>query len=147
MYAVQPSCSDPAPSEAWEYYLQLPHDPRAPGIARTTVRAVLVAHGLRELVDTAALLTSELATNAYRYAEGPASVRLNWERRRLRVSVWDNNPDLPAALAPEPDADGGRGLFLLELFSDRCGGYALGEKPFGLCGKLLWFELGPGGRP
>lgn len=143
MYAMQPPCPDPAPIEAWDYHLQLPHDPRAPGIARTTVRAILVAHGLRELVDTAALLTSELATNAYRYAQGPASLRFNWRPHRLRVTVRDDNPELPAALAPDPDADGGRGLFLLDLFSDRCGGYALGEEPFGLSGKLMWFELAP----
>ncbi|MEU3459998.1 ATP-binding protein [Streptomyces sp. NPDC006733] len=142
MYAVQPPCPDHlTPSGAWEYHLQLPHDPRAPGVARTTVRAVLVAHGLRELVDTAALLTSELATNAYRYAQGPASLRVDWEPHRLRVAVRDSNPELPAALAPDPDADGGRGLFLLDLFADRCGGYALREEPFGLSGKMMWFEL------
>ncbi|MDF9812742.1 hypothetical protein M2266_001973 [Streptomyces sp. SPB162] len=82
-----------------------------------------------------------MATNAYRYAQGHASLRLNWAPRRLRVTVRDSNPELPSVLAPDPDADGGRGLFLLDLFSDRCGGYALGEEPFGLSGKLMWFEL------
>ncbi|MFD7815870.1 ATP-binding protein [Streptomyces sp. NPDC059785] len=49
------------------YALHLPHDPRAPRVARMTLRAVLPAYGLTELLDTAELLASELTTNAYRH--------------------------------------------------------------------------------
>ncbi|GAA3792509.1 hypothetical protein ACFS5L_12200 [Streptomyces phyllanthi] len=55
----------PSPTPAWSYALHLPHDPRAPRVARMTLRAVLPAYGISELLDTAELLASELVTNAY----------------------------------------------------------------------------------
>ena len=36
----------------WAYTLHLPRDPRAPGVARSTLRAVLRVHGMAELTDT-----------------------------------------------------------------------------------------------
>ncbi|MGA4839461.1 ATP-binding protein [Streptomyces sp. G45] len=60
----------------WHYELHFPRDPRGPGIARLTLRAVLAAHGLVDLTDRAELLASELTTNSVRHTQGPASVRL-----------------------------------------------------------------------
>jgi anti-sigma regulatory factor (Ser/Thr protein kinase) len=135
-------------AEPWEYELRFPRDPRGPGIARATLHAVLAAHGLREMAGRAELLTSELATNAVRYADGPAGVRLTWLHPVLRISVWDTNPQIPAPLKPPPDLDSGRGLLILEVFADRWGGCAMGEEVFGLGGKTIWFELTLGrGRP
>ncbi|MGY1456094.1 ATP-binding protein [Streptomyces sp. SS8] len=71
----------------WEYELRFPRDPRGPGIARTTLRAVLAAHGLHDLTYRAELLASELATNSVRYAEHSPAVRLQWSYPVLRVSV------------------------------------------------------------
>ncbi|MFK4147185.1 hypothetical protein [Streptomyces sp. NPDC004065] len=51
-------------TEPWEYELHFPRDPRGPAVARTTLKAVLGAHGLGEFTDRAELLTSELTTNA-----------------------------------------------------------------------------------
>ncbi|MEV8307934.1 ATP-binding protein [Streptomyces flavidovirens] len=71
---------------------------------------------------------------------------------RLRVSVWDTNPLIPAPFDkpskllpffPEPEtghSTGGRGLLLVQLCADDWGGFHVGA---GLGGKLLWFELGP----
>ncbi|GAA1886297.1 hypothetical protein GCM10009753_13480 [Streptantibioticus ferralitis] len=134
--------STPA-SDTWEYCLHIPPDPRAPGIARDTLRSVLTRHGLPELIDKAVLLTSELTTNAFRYAEGCVSVRLDWRHPVLRVSVCDTNPELPTpfAASPEEDMIGGRGLLILDLLADRWGGYAIDKEPFGVGGKLIWFEL------
>ncbi|QUW84791.1 ATP-binding protein [Streptomyces mirabilis] len=133
----------------WHYELHFPCDPRGPGIARLTLRAVLTAHGLAELMDRAELLTSELATNSVRHTKGPASVRLQWLHPVLRVSVWDMSPDLPAlpgplgapTASPEAHADGGRGLLILGAVADRWGGCAIGDEPMGPGGKTLWFEL------
>ncbi|WP_225891519.1 ATP-binding protein [Streptomyces dioscori] len=133
----------------WHYELHFPCDPRGPGIARLTLRAVLNAHGLHELNDRAELLTSELATNSVRHTKGPASVRLQWLHPVLRVSVWDMSPDLPALpgplgalpASPGAHADGGRGLLILGLVADRWGGCAIGDAPTGPGGKTLWFEL------
>ncbi|MEV5774529.1 ATP-binding protein [Streptomyces antimycoticus] len=134
-------------TEPWEYELRFPRDPRGPGIVRATLRAVLTAHGLRELVERAALLTSELTTNSVRYSSNCASVRLRWMHPVLRVSVSDTNPELPEPLKPSTELDGGRGLFILDVLADRWGGCAMGEEPFGLAGKTVWFELAWGGPP
>ncbi|MGW0034191.1 ATP-binding protein [Streptomyces sp. NPDC003314] len=138
-------------AHSWEYELQFPCDPRAPAIARLTLRAVLHTHGLDELVDRAELLTSELATNSVRHTRGPASVRLRWEHPVLRVSVSDTSPVFPMSFPAPPDwdAEHGRGLGILELVADHWGGCCLDESLFGQSGKTIWFELraddGPGG--
>lgn len=147
--------SPPSPSQleaapTWAYTLQLPHDPCAARIARVTTRAVLAGHGMTQLVDPTELLASELVTNAYCHATGPATLRLrSLDAHRLRVSVWDANPHIPppfdmrpGPLRPVPaEADGGRGLFLVCHYAEAWGGYPLGDDLFGRGGKLLWCEL------
>jgi anti-sigma regulatory factor (Ser/Thr protein kinase) len=128
-------------SSPWAYTLQLPHDPRAPGIARCTLRAVLRAHHMAEVTETAELLTSELVTNAHLYSAEPCEFRLGArEPHRLRLSVWDANPEIPApfkgTLDPvDPEAENGRGLHLVQLCADRWGAHPLKHG-----GKLLWVE-------
>ncbi|WP_107055641.1 ATP-binding protein [Streptomyces sp. NRRL F-5135] len=144
------SLTEPAPgphpvpipfAEPWQYELRFPCDPRAPRVARTTLRAVLTAHGLAELAYRAELLASELTTNSVRHTKGPASVRLHWLFPVLRVSVWDMGPDLPELRRPHAEADGGRGLAILDLVADRWGGCTIREGPYGPGGKTIWFEL------
>jgi anti-sigma regulatory factor (Ser/Thr protein kinase) len=133
-------------TEPWEYELHFPRDPRGPAVARTTLKAVLGAHGLGEFNDRAELLTSELTTNAVRYSFGPATMRLRWANPVLRVSVLDTCPVFPLPLAQDrPDAEGGRGLLILDLLADAWGGCSLGEALFGVGGKTIWFELVLGG--
>ncbi|WP_030603999.1 ATP-binding protein [Streptomyces fulvoviolaceus] len=150
MVTVSPSECEGSPT--WAYALQLPHDARAARIARVTLRAVLVGHGMSQLQDPAELLTSELVTNAYRHSTGPATLRLRGiAPGRLRVSVWDTNPHIPppfdkgpGPLAPVPtEAVGGRGLFLVCHYADAWGGCLLGDGLVGAGGKLLWCEVGP----
>ncbi|WP_406501275.1 ATP-binding protein [Streptomyces sp. NBC_01590] len=134
-------------SPPWTYTLQLPQDPRAPGVARATLRNVLRVHGMRELTETAELLASELVTNAYLYSSGPYSLRLrDAGRSRVRMSVWDTDPHIPApfrwgAQAPEELAERGRGLYLVTLCAECWGAYSVraGGLP-GQGGKLLWVE-------
>ncbi|MFE5561109.1 ATP-binding protein [Streptomyces sp. NPDC056544] len=138
-------------SPAWAYSLQLPQDPRAPGLARQTLRSVLRTHAMGELVETAELLAGELMANAYLYSDGPYTLRLRaMGSTRLRVSVWDSNPHIPPPFGadspggtPPPDAERGRGLFLVQAYAANWGGYPLGGT--GLYGdaggKLLWVEV------
>ncbi|KUL23376.1 ATP-binding protein [Streptomyces regalis] len=152
MVTVSPSLPSECETEpTWAYALQLPHDPRAARIARVTLRAVLAGHGMRQLIDTAELLASELVTNAYRHSTGPAAFRLRGlPGGGLRVSVWDANPHIPPPFDKGPgsvrpvslEADGGRGLFLVCHYADAWGGYPLGDDLLGRGGKLLWCELG-----
>ncbi|MFD7707472.1 ATP-binding protein [Streptomyces sp. NPDC059786] len=118
-----------------------------------TLRAVLPAYGLTELLDTAELLASELTTNAYRHTRGPAALRLkvlgDAGPPGVRVSVWDTDPYIPEFFGkppgrgglPHTEADGGRGLHLVRRCADRWGGFRLGDGS-GWGGKLLWCELG-----
>ncbi|MBL1120423.1 ATP-binding protein [Streptomyces sp. 110] len=155
-----PTPAPETPETPWSYSLRLPHDPRAAGIARTTLRAVLARYGLGELTDPATLVASEMVTNAYRHTTGPAEMRIRAvEEGRLRISVWDTNPDIPppfgkppalfdrssalAEAAANTEATYGRGLLIVRICADNWGGYALADELFGRSGKLLWFELAP----
>lgn len=130
----------------WEYTLHIPHDARAIGIARSTLHAVLVRHGLAELLDTAVLLASELLTNAYLHSRGPASLRLRWKDGVLRLGVWDSDPTPPAPADPAdpaaPAVEGGRGLHLVRACADDWGWFLLGDDIFGARGKYVWCDLG-----
>ncbi|MFP8960868.1 ATP-binding protein [Streptomyces nanhaiensis] len=143
-------------AEPWEYELRFPRDPRGPGIARRTLRAVLAAHGLLELAGRAELLTSEPATDSVRYTEHAAAVTLRWLHPVLRVSVWDAGPGgvpAPSSSPPPPDREGGRGLLILDVLADRWGDCPAGDGPAGPggpVGKTVRFELlrgGPRTRP
>ncbi|MEV0323356.1 ATP-binding protein [Streptomyces sp. NPDC050659] len=155
---VTVTVSPPEPSnwpspEVWSYALNLPHDPRAPRIARRTLRAVLSAYRLDQLADTAELLASELVTNAFRHTQGPSALRLrNLEGAYgVRVGVWDTNPHIPppfdsppTALRPlPPTSETGRGLHLVRQWATTWGAYPLGDELFGKRGKVLWVELTP----
>lgn len=128
----------------WTYTLQLPHDPRAPGIARAALRLILDAHGRHELAEPAELLASELLTNAHAHTTGPYALRLApgiLDPHRVRVSVWDADPALPPAfgrIAGTGD-EGGRGLFLVRAYAEACGAYAM---PVSGGGKVVWAECG-----
>ncbi|MGA4849802.1 ATP-binding protein [Streptomyces sp. G5(2025)] len=137
-------------SPPWTYTLHLPHDPRAPGIARTTLRAVLTTYGLGELAPTAELLAGELLSNAHCHTDGPYALRLrSASPEGIRVSVWDSDPRIPPAFAEDrtpghrpPDmAENGRGLHLVRACADRWGAYTVGTAH---AGKLLWTEVTPG---
>ncbi|MFG2293578.1 ATP-binding protein [Streptomyces sp. NPDC048603] len=138
-------------SPTWSYTLQLPQDPRAPGIARRTLRSVLDVHAMGALADTAELLAGELVTNAYLHSDAPYTLRLRaMSPDRLRISVWDTNPHIPAPFGtglphlPAALGECGRGLFLVHSYADNWGAYPLGGG--GLYGdaggKLLWTECG-----
>ncbi|MEU7135294.1 ATP-binding protein [Streptomyces sp. NPDC046261] len=136
-----------SPAPPWSYILELPRDPRAPGIARVTTRAVLDSHGMTEIAADATLLTCELVTNAYLHTDGPCSLSLRGRPgAQLRVGVWDTSPVVPppfdGAAAPGdrgPGGEAGRGLVLLRMCADSWGSRTYDKRRFG---KMLWFELG-----
>ncbi|MEV0529827.1 ATP-binding protein [Streptomyces sp. NPDC050439] len=134
-------------SPPWTYTLQLPHDPRAPGIARATLRTVLATYGLSELAPTAELLAAEMLNNVHCHTQGPYALRLRHSSPQgVRVAVWDSSPQIPPGFgqsgispAPAADAENGRGLHLVQACADSWGAYSLGAARGG---KLLWAELG-----
>jgi hypothetical protein len=87
---------------------------------------VLHEWGLAHLASDAAMIVSELTTNAYdasviRPEKPPIALRLSASNTRLLIEVWDHAPDDPAPIHAEADSDGGRGLLIVEALSSRWG--------------------------
>lgn len=97
----------------------------------------------QQVTDTAELLTSELVGNAVFHADSAVYVRARAREGVLRVSVWDNHPELPEPLAVTSSDTFGRGLFLVRHLSRSWGRYPLGPTAhYGTAeGKVVWFEL------
>ena len=119
-----------------------------PPIAESaSVARWLVNDLLRELVDddtrdTAALLTTELVSNAIRHTRDELVVTVRVAGGRLRVGVSDSSHRRPQLVQVGSRDTSGRGLHLLEALADRWG---VDPDERGL-GKTVWFEL-LGGAP
>jgi anti-sigma regulatory factor (Ser/Thr protein kinase) len=84
-------------------------------------------------IDSAVLLTSELATNAVVHAQSDYNVTIRRSTGAIRVELRNDEPAmLPVLSAP---TDGGRGLHLVERMSSRWGTESDADH------KLVWFEL------
>ncbi|MFJ8233115.1 ATP-binding protein [Streptomyces sp. NPDC094448] len=113
--------------------------PRSVGRARLGLRKALAGWGLSAIEDLAALVLSELVTNAVRYgAAAGRQIETRCARTPggLRIEVHDTGDGRPSLRMPAPDADGGRGLWLVAELADRWGV----ENRVGP-GKYVWAEL------
>ena len=102
----------------------------------------LVTDLLRELVDedtldTAALLTTELVSNAIRQTREELVLTVRLAAGRMRVGVADSSHRRPQLVQVGSRDTSGRGLHLVEAMADRWGVEPDGR---GL-GKTVWFEL------
>ncbi|MEU6348271.1 ATP-binding protein [Streptomyces sp. NPDC047072] len=140
----------------------LPARYEAVGDARRFTRGTLDQWELGDRFDDVALVVSELVTNALRHAmpgtgavnghvnnghaaEQNPPVRLHLMRwtERLVCAVRDPSQDSPVARDSEDfSAESGRGLFLVDSFSDSWGWHPLAGT---LGGKVVWalFRLQP----
>lgn len=97
-------------------------DARWPGRLRRIVRVALKHWGCPELSDTAELLVTELATNAFRHGRGrDIAVRFYLQNDRCVIEVNDGSPARPHLRHAEDDDEDGRGLFLVESMADEWG--------------------------
>jgi anti-sigma regulatory factor (Ser/Thr protein kinase) len=79
------------------------------------------------------LIVSELAANVVRHAGGAFRLLVRMEQGTIRVEVEDQlNCPSPQALAPDNDAERGRGLLIVERVSRRWGCEPTPE------GKRIW---------
>jgi anti-sigma regulatory factor (Ser/Thr protein kinase) len=115
--------------------LSLTAGPAAAAESRRRVREAIETWGVPADSDTAVLLTSELVTNAVRYAGGPVRLFVTCSCGHLRVYVHDGSREWPAPLEKSVDAEDGRGLMLVASLATDWGCY------FTATGKAVYFTL------
>jgi anti-sigma regulatory factor (Ser/Thr protein kinase) len=93
------------------------------------------AIGLIDLCDDAALLASEVVTNAIRHAGGSVTVRAERDGEQLVVQVLDASTNEPMVLPLDPWAEAGRGMSLVDAIASDWG---VAPHP---AGKVVWFRL------
>ncbi|MFI6644119.1 ATP-binding protein [Streptomyces sp. NPDC050504] len=116
-------------------------------VAREFVYQTLEYWKLNDFADDAALMMSELVSNAVKATGLPGRQPKPWEITaqhvmaiqlrvvgdELFVEVWDRSSDEPVKQTVTAEAEGGRGLHLVEALSKNWGIY---RPPAG--GKIVW---------
>lgn len=133
-----------------QHRVRFPAQPESVPAGRHFLTMTLMEWDLTGLVETVALASSEVLTNAVVHARTAFEVEVR-AREHLVVSVHDGGPlwtgaaagGLPQPLAlPGWDVESGRGLALVEAVSD-----AWGVRR-DVHGKTVWFSLAiPDGGP
>ncbi len=129
-------------------YLELGALPTAVPCARLHTRHLVWEWGLNDLADSTELLVSEFVTNAVKTMAGredqaAVRLRLSSDNARVLIEVWDADPQPPAPRdlgedgTPDPQEEGGRGLFLVAALSTRWDWYLTQEPD----GKVVWCEV------
>jgi anti-sigma regulatory factor (Ser/Thr protein kinase) len=108
---------------------------------RRIMRLHLGLWGLHEVTDGAQLCVSELVSNVITHVgQGtPVTLAVSMNGTYLRIEVHD--PDtraLPTLMAAESDAEGGRGMALVDALADRWGIQLHQDR------KVTWCELTTG---
>ncbi|MET8982505.1 ATP-binding protein [Streptomyces sp. NPDC004539] len=113
--------------------------PRTIPLARRRVTDLLTRWGHPEAAPTAALLTSELCTNAILHGRLPGRlyrVETSLTAGSLRIAVTDPKGEaLPRTRTPAPDTTTGRGLLIVQRLASRWAVETL------TVGKTVWAEL------
>ena len=128
---------------AWDWplssFLELGPLPTAVSCARLHAKHVLWEWGVSALSERVELIVSELATNALKASTAldrisPIRLWLLSDRQRVLILVWDANPQPPVRMDVDEQAEGGRGLLLVEALSAKWDWYAHTE----MGGKVVW---------
>jgi anti-sigma regulatory factor (Ser/Thr protein kinase) len=126
-------------------FIELGALPSAIPCARLHARQLIWEWGLAGLSRSVELLVSELVTNAMQESRSmepvtPVRLWLLGDRARVLILVWDSSPRAPVRKDISEDAEGGRGLLLVETISSRWGWYF----PQDADGKMVWLCHGHG---
>ncbi|MFF3333529.1 ATP-binding protein [Streptomyces sp. NPDC002888] len=84
-----------SPPTTAQYAVALPHNRRAPSIARHVSERWLKATDPVDRVTEAVLVVSELVTNAVRYTSDPCTLTLTVRDGQLDIAVADHSEELP----------------------------------------------------
>ena len=103
--------------------LALPGIPGSVTVARRHVRETLGLHGMGEIAQDAAIITSELVANAVQHACGNGAARIGvtltaaGNPAAVTVVVSDSCPQGPDRRETPADGEQGRGLQIVEALS------------------------------
>lgn len=109
--------------------------PEAVPTARRFVREVLAAWGAHEVAEDAALVTSELATNAILHGRSPFRASVSRSSGVVRIAIEDLGPAWPAHRAATSHDLDGRGMAIVEALADLSGCEAVPGA------KIAWAEF------
>jgi anti-sigma regulatory factor (Ser/Thr protein kinase) len=110
----------------------LPRSPDSVSAARRLVNSHTSSLGFQQRED-AALMVSELVTNAVVHGVGAIWLRIDAEGDTVRIEVADDG-NVAVAPSPDPGAQGGWGLRIVEQFADDWGVLDGSTK--------VWFRVG-----
>ena len=116
--------------------VELASTPRSVASARAVVREAV--RGWPHLQDSAALLVTELATNAVLHARSSFLVEVLVGPDAVRIAVSDTSTVLPTRKRHGVEAGTGRGLGLVALLSSDAGSE---RRAAGAYRKTVWCEL------
>lgn len=120
--------------------IEVEHSDQGPAQARAAVHRCAEELGLHEVCDDVLLLVSEMVTNAVRYAAPPVRLEISAGDQDVVVAVCDGSPQPPARREPCDEAEGGRGMLLVDMLTDDHG--VRSDPP---AGKAVWARLRRGG--
>lgn len=89
----------------------------SPAQARAAIAAYTERLGLQEMHDDLALVVSEMVTNAVRHAGPPVALEIQTDGDEVLIAVKDGSPHRPRPRDAGLEAEGGRGLLLVDLLS------------------------------
>ena len=115
--------------------IDVEHSQQGPSQARAAVSACAEELGLQAVCDDVLLLVSEMVTNAVRYAAPPVRLELQAGDEDVVVAVCDGSPEHPRQREAGDDAEGGRGMLLVDLLTADHGVRT------GPPGKAVWARL------
>ena len=115
--------------------VELPPEPASASRARQLARERLRAVCPPDILDTVALLVTELVTNAILHARTPMQLELEAHADHVRLCVEDASPEQPQVRRYGSDAVTGRGLVLVEQLAT-----SWGVEPT-LSGKVVWCKI------
>jgi anti-sigma regulatory factor (Ser/Thr protein kinase) len=117
-------------------YVSLPVDVRSVASARALLKRKLARHTVgADTAASAALMLSELVTNAIRHTRRLLLLDIIVRGKSLHVAVIDDAPGRPVARPDDDEATSGRGLTIVDAIADRWGSIP------GIGCKTVWFEI------
>jgi Anti-sigma regulatory factor (Ser/Thr protein kinase) len=114
----------------------IPRQREAVSDTRRDVRKTLADWGMEDAADDIGLIISELLGNAVVHGEPEISLTLAVRDECVCGKVVDHGPGMPQPRTPTDNAEGGRGLAIVEAYTRRWGVTPLPDGP----GKCVWFE-------